>query len=266
MNLFLSPKEQANKQPGKCNFSPTLFVFCSQVAFYLFIFFFRSCWAALAEDSVWFSLAPVNFPKIFFNLMVKQRVLIIGHSFVHRLKVFVQKKRHMQAFSSLSGMADIYFHGVGGRTIAKFRKFDFNVVRQLVPDVIILELGSNDLVELSPQTVGSELESLVRELYEIDSVQFVVVGQVLRRHTPNSVEYNFKVGKLHQYLKVVLEPLPFCYYWRHRGFWKSKSELYLPDGVHLNNLGNYKFMSSIRGAVCVHSLVNAVPCSGQLDI
>ena len=43
--------------------------------------------------------------------------------------------------------------------------------------------------------------------------------------------------------------MPFCYYWRHRGFWKSKSELYLPDGVHLNNLGNYKFMRSIRGAV-----------------
>ena len=145
--------------------------------------------------------------------MAKQHVLIIGHSFVHRLKAFVQKKRHMQAFSSLRGMADIYFHGVGGRTIAKFRKFDFNVVRQLVPDVIILELGSNDLVELSPQTaVGSELESLVRELHEIDSVQFVVVGQVLRRHTPNSVEYNCKVGKLHQYIKVVLERLPFCYY------------------------------------------------------
>ena len=70
--------------------------------------------------------------------MAEQRVLIIGHSFVHRLKAFVQKKRHMQAFSSLSGIADIYFHGVGCRTIAKFRKFDFHVVRQLVPDVIIL--------------------------------------------------------------------------------------------------------------------------------
>ena len=96
--------------------------------------------------------------------MAEQRVLIIGHSFVHRLKAFVQKKRHMQAFSSLSGIADIYFHGVGCRTIAKFRKFDFHVVRQLVPDVIILELGSNDLVELSPRTVGSELESLVNAL------------------------------------------------------------------------------------------------------
>ena len=95
---------------------------------------------------------------------------------LHRLKAFVQKKRHMQAFSSLSGIADIHFHGVGGRTIAKFR-IDFHMVRQLVSDVIILKLASNNLVELSPQTVGSELESLVRELYEIDSVQFVVVGK-----------------------------------------------------------------------------------------
>ena len=47
--------------------------------------------------------------------MAKQRVLIIGNSFVHFLKAFVQKKRHMQAFSSLSGIAVIYFHGVGVR-------------------------------------------------------------------------------------------------------------------------------------------------------
>ena len=48
--------------------------------------------------------------------MAKQRVLINGHSYVHCLKAFFQKKKHMKAFSSLSGIADIYFHGVGGRT------------------------------------------------------------------------------------------------------------------------------------------------------
>ena len=87
--------------------------------------------------------------------------------------------------------------------------------------------SSNDLVELSPQTVGSELESLVRELYEIDSVQFVVVGQVLRRHTPTRSS-------------IIV---------RWASFTNIFFELYLPDGVHLNNLGNYKFMRSIRGAV-----------------
>ena len=82
-------------------------------------------------------------------------------------------------------------------------------------------------MELSPQTVGSELESLVRELYEIDSVQFVVVGQVLRRHTPTRSS-------------IIV---------RWASFTNIFFELYLPDGDHLNNLGNYKFMRGIRGAV-----------------
>ena len=57
--------------------------------------------------------------------MAKQHVLIIGHSFVHRLKAFVQKKRNIQDFSSIGGTADFYFHGVGGRTIAKFVNWTF---------------------------------------------------------------------------------------------------------------------------------------------
>ena len=134
----------------------------------------------------------------------------MGHSFVYRLAAFVQKKRHLHAFVNLHTIADIHFHGVGGRTIKKFRKFDLEVVRQIAPKVIILELGSNDLVSLSPQTVGSELENLVRELHEAYSVEFVVVGQVLRRRTRDADEYNCKVGKLNQYLKVVLEQLPFA--------------------------------------------------------
>ena len=181
--------------------------------------------------------------------MAKWRVLIIGHSFIHRLKAFVQRERYIHTYTTLNGIGQVHFHGVGGRTIAKFRKFDFDIVRRIAPDIIVLGLGSNDLVELSPQTVGSELETLARELHELPSVQLVVIGQVLRRWSQNSDNFNCKLAKLHKYLTVVLEQLPFCYYWRHRGFWNSNSELYLPDGVHLNRLGNYKFMRSIRGAV-----------------
>ena len=129
----------------------------------------------------------------------------------------------------------------------QFRNFD--VVKEIAPDVIILELGSNDLVKLPPQTVGSELESLVQDLYNTFSIKFVVVSQVLRHYTKDSVDFNCKVGKLHQYLKVILEHLPYCYYWRHRGFWNCNPNLYLSNGVHLNSLGNYKFMRSIRGAI-----------------
>ena len=110
MNLFLSPEEEANKQSGKCNFSPTpvCFLYSGSFSFYFIFFFPFSCRGALAEDSVCFSLAPANFPKIFFNLMAKQRVLIIGHSFVHRLKAFVQIKIGTCMFLAALGVWQVF--------------------------------------------------------------------------------------------------------------------------------------------------------------
>ena len=181
--------------------------------------------------------------------LAKQQVLIKGHSFVHQLQAFVQKRRHTECLSSLKSNAEVIFHGIGGRTISKFREYDLNVVKEIAPYIIILKLGSNDLLKLPPQRVGSELESLVQDLHNTFCIKFVVVSQVLRCYTKDSVDFNCKVGKLHWYLKVVLERLPYCYYWRHRGFWNCNPNLYLSDGIHLNSLGNYKFMHSIRGAI-----------------
>ena len=120
--------------------------------------------------------------------------------------------------AKLSSLGSISFHGVGGRTIAKVRKFDLSIIRRLSPDIMVLELGSNDLTRLPAQTVGSELETLVRYLHDEVNVKSIVVCQVIRRHAPGCTAYNFKVTKLHLYLKAVLEPIPFCLYWRHRGF------------------------------------------------
>ena len=120
------------------------------------------------------------------------------------------------------GIGQVHFHGVWGRTIAKFRKFDFDIVRRKAPDIFVLELGSNDLVKLSPQTVGSKLETLARELHE-----FTLHAACSCRPGPSSSDnFNCKVAKLHKYLNVVVDQLPFCYYWRHRGFWNSNNELY----------------------------------------
>ena len=151
--------------------------------------------------------------------------------------------------AKLSSLGYISFHGVGGHTIAKVRKFDLNIIRRLSPDIIILELGSNDLTKLPAQTVSLELETLVQYLHDKLNVKSIVVCQVIRRHSPQCAAYNFKVTKLHLYLKAVLEPIPYCLYWRHRGFWNSRENIYLPDGVHLNDLGNLKLFRSIRDAV-----------------
>ena len=112
--------------------------------------------------------------------------------------------------AKLSSVGSVNFHGVGGRTIAKVQKFDLSVIRRLCPDIIVLELGSNDLTKLPAQTVGSELETLVRYLHDEFTVKSIAVCQVIRRHSPECTAYNFKVAKLHLYLKAVLEPIPYC--------------------------------------------------------
>ena len=177
--------------------------------------------------------------------MAPPQILILGHSFIRRLAGFLQKRGHEHLMAKLSSLGS----KCRWPQIAKVRKFDLGIIRRLSPDIIVLELGSNDLTKLPAQTVGSELETLVRYLHDEFNVKSIAVCQVIRRHSPQCTAYNLKVTKLHLYLKAVLEPIPYCLYWKHRGFWNSRENIYLPDGVHLNDLGNLKLFRSIRGAV-----------------
>ena len=105
--------------------------------------------------------------------MAPPRILILGHSFIRRLAGFLQNRGHEHLMAKLSSLGSVNFHGVGGCTIAKVRKFDLSIIRRLRPDIIVLELGSNDLTKLPAQTVGSELETLVRYLHDEFNVKSI---------------------------------------------------------------------------------------------
>ena len=112
-------------------------------------------------------------------------VLILGHSFVKRLKRDLRS--HFDGNFKLGGTASVHLHGVGGRTVAKLRSSDLHVVERIAPDVVILEIETNDLVDISPEVVGSEIENLVRLLLghykvRIVCVSFHVVIPTTMRH------------------------------------------------------------------------------------
>ena len=94
--------------------------------------------------------------------------------------------------------------------MAKLRSFDLHVVERIAPDVLILEIGFNDLVDTSPEIVGSEIESLVCLLVEDYKDRVVCVCHV----TPRGYSYDEAAtfadrGEiLQQYLEVVLSPIP----------------------------------------------------------
>jgi len=78
----------------------------------------------------------------------KSKVLILGHSFVRRFQFFLYEGLHSRTFPGLDlSSVEIKFLGIGGRTVAKILAFDLDHVRALRPDIVVLEIGSNDLCE-----------------------------------------------------------------------------------------------------------------------
>jgi hypothetical protein len=86
----------------------------------------------------------------------RPQVLVLGHSFVRRLKsdLHVQQDAQMSPTFKLNGTAQVYMHGIGGRTVRKVRNHDLGVVACLSPDIVILEIRTNDLSLLPPKVGG----------------------------------------------------------------------------------------------------------------
>ena len=128
------------------------------------------------------------------------------------------------------------------------------MVARFKPDIVILQLGNNDLSHLSPVNVGSEMEDLTRSLHDSLKVKCVCVCQTI--HRTGAPTFNKNVILLNRYLKVVLEPIPYAMSWSHKGFWGAKTNFMAHAGIHLNGIGQYKLYRSLRGAVlrCLQSL------------
>jgi len=180
-------------------------------------------------------------------------VLILGHSFVRRLRCDLNAGFDSRAVRDfhLKGSANVHLFGIGGRTIAKLKRHDLHVISELSPDIVILEIGTNDLSSLRPEVVGSAIDDLVRLLIETFHVPVIGVCHVIQRGAfyPNPSVFNANASILNEYVKTVLDLLPNVFTWSHGGFSNPSVQLLLPDGVHVNPVGQYKLYRSYRGAI-----------------
>ena len=90
--------------------------------------------------------------------MAPTRALILGHSFIHRLKKLLATNYSVDFLRTFNLSNDLWirWHGTGGRTISETIQSDLGVVASFAPDVVILQLGTNDLTFLSAVEVGSD--------------------------------------------------------------------------------------------------------------
>ena len=113
--------------------------------------------------------------------MSATRVLILGHSFIRRLREYVGRNAALDANLNILEDIELKWHGVGGRTVLKTVQFDLSVVVRFKPDIVILQLGTNDLNHLSPVNVGPAIEDLTRSLHDSLKVKCVCVCQTIYR-------------------------------------------------------------------------------------
>ena len=128
-----------------------------------------------------------------------------------------------------------------------FTGYDFGSVSALKRDVIILEIGTNDLVANRSDVAGSEIGDLVQLLLQSYSVWVIGVCEVIP--CVRAPFFNGAAPILNQYLHDVPELRPNAFSWRHTSFSNPKVSPYSPDGVRLNARGQYSHYRSYRGAI-----------------
>ena len=175
------------------------------------------------------------------------KVLILGHSFVRRHNQFITiQARHNTDFAldfKVSDECTVCMLGIGGRTVDKMVRLDLPTIRDMAPDIVILKLGSNDLCD----TTSDAETTFVELLYHQCSVRYIMVCEVIPRSNHPFPYYNDKVDSLNRYLVKGLANAPFAGVWRHGGLYHPTVNIYLPDGIHLNDYGNKALYRSYRG-------------------
>ena len=183
----------------------------------------------------------------------KPRALVLGHSFVRRLKDVAAQNHSDGPYDlnlGLSNVCSIIFLGIGGRTVDKLIRNDLVKIRSAAPNVVILQLGSNDLCDKDsdPETIALSVVALAVLLNTELSLRIIAVFEVTARQNEPFAGYNVKAALLNGHLRESLRVIPAAKCWQHRGLINpTNNAVYAPDGIHLNYLGN-KALPKLKGS------------------
>lgn len=187
------------------------------------------------------------------------RILIAGHSFIRRLE------ESRLGFQDIPGTSVTFFSRSGARISDFYSHVSFhNLVIHC--DIIILQLGGNDLISYHSNTQGqphhvwSDINSIIHQLKTINPSMKIIWCQFLPRSfslAPSSrvrsltqqEHYNNSVKAVNQLLRRRLRYQHHVQYWKHIGFSVHGLDYLDHDGTHLTRPGMNKYWRSLRGAI-----------------
>lgn len=149
---------------------------------------------------------------------------------------------------------DIFIYGFGGLRLKndlfrRLHKLDRKLVKS---DVVVLDLGSNDLCDeyYSPALFVRDYLSYANFLQTGLGVQKVVICQLLPRLVTPYEEYNDHIILANRMLEQQVINMDITF-WKHRcGLWNPTVNVYDVDGIHLSMDNGYpKYFRSIRDCI-----------------
>lgn len=190
------------------------------------------------------------------------RAVIVGDSHVFWLARFLESAGPSWAWPGVSADFAVDGHGfnvkyVGrrGATVQSLRSDEhWERFACLDPQVVLLHVGGNDIDTsggLCPQQIAWDLLEFATELVAF-GVSHVVIGQLIRREGwrhLSPAEGAARAASVNEIVKAECEQCHQVSFWKHKGFMNPQDRVFREDGVHLNDLGNYKLFRSYRGAI-----------------
>lgn len=181
----------------------------------------------------------------------KKLAVVFGHSFVRRLKEYTREK-HIVHLGMDPSVYFVILHGVGGLKVGGQAVQESQLVVDLEPSTIILDMGANDLDCVSapsPVQVASDVFQFACDLKDASSAERIVLMQAYPRTSPRRYDYNTVLTQYNDHLSYLCSVSDHSMiYHKLTNIWQGWPDL-LVDGVHFNSTGIQKYFRNVRGAV-----------------
>lgn len=187
------------------------------------------------------------------------KAVIIGHSFVSRLRKRV-KERMTPADTwadmfNLDGV-ELQLEGIAGAKIGNMDAMA-GYIRQVRPDIVILDLGSNDLcgpndIAYMAGEMSTNCCSWVDDMNAyVKSLVWCHVTKRLKLNSPHKTlaTYNTEVATFNQMVVNGTALRRELHHWKHSGLTNPTWEM-MEDGVHPDTtLGSWRYQKSLSRAI-----------------
>lgn len=174
----------------------------------------------------------------------KPRALVLGHSFVRRVRGVVEVIDLHQANDNYRRDLAIWslrceIFGVGGRSVDKMIRLDLEVIKRNALMSWFWRSRSNDICDshCDADTVALFIVAFTELLLNSLSVPFVVVAKYSQGCIPHLRTTNERVEKVNTLLRALraLQNIHSAKFWRHWCLANSATNVYARDGIHLND-------------------------------